>query len=141
MAQTDTALSIGQVAERTRLSVHALRFYEREGILATRVARASGGRRIYTEQDIEWLNLCIVLRASGMPIPEIRRYAEYVRSGPGNNEERLDLMRTHRDRVAAQIAELTRCMELIDFKVAVYEDLVSQGITGGSCDVVVPTDG
>ncbi len=36
-------LSIGQVAERTGLSVHALRFYEREGLLADPVQRAAGG--------------------------------------------------------------------------------------------------
>ena len=32
-------LSIGQVAERTGLTVHALRFYEREGLFATPVHR------------------------------------------------------------------------------------------------------
>ena len=31
MVEITTSLSIGQVAERTGLSVHALRFYEREG--------------------------------------------------------------------------------------------------------------
>lgn len=60
-------LSIGQVAERTGLSVHALRLYEREGLFATPVHRGAGGRRAYSEWDLEWLEVCVKLRASGMP--------------------------------------------------------------------------
>jgi DNA-binding transcriptional MerR regulator len=115
-------LTIGQVAERTGLSVHALRFYEREGILATAVHRDSGGRRRYTEDDVDWLTLCTVLRASGMPLPEIRRYTELVRLGTGNEPERLVLLRAQQDRIAAQMAQLNRSLDLIRFKIGVYED-------------------
>ncbi len=118
---TESRLSIGQVAERTGLSVHALRFYEREGILTDPVRRDPGGRRVYGEQDIEWLAVCIKLRASAMPLPEIRRYAEYVRQGPGNEQERLALLREHRERVLAQMAELTECLNLISGKIEVYQ--------------------
>ncbi len=59
------------MAERTGLSADTLRFYEREGILANPVRRRSG-RRVYSEDDVEWLVVCTVLRDSGMPIPEVR---------------------------------------------------------------------
>ncbi len=115
-------MSIGQVAERTGLSVHALRFYEREGLFADPVRRGPGGRRVYTEEDIDWLTVCVVLRGSGMPLPVIRRYTELVRQGPGNEEERLTLMRTHKEQVLAQMGRLNECLDLINYKVAVYED-------------------
>ncbi|GLW72101.1 MerR family transcriptional regulator [Kitasatospora phosalacinea] len=115
-------LSIGQVAARTGLSVHALRFYEREGILADPVRREGGGRRRYTEGDVEWLNLCIVLRSSGMPIPEIRRYTELARAGAGTEPARLALLRAHEQRVLDQLADLQRSLDIVRYKVAVYED-------------------
>ncbi len=118
-------LSIGEVAERTGLSVHALRFYEREGILANPVRRAAGGRRLYSEDDVEWLRLCILLRASGMPLPLIRRYTELVRQGAGNEQERLALLRQHEEQVVDQIAELNRCLDVIRYKVAKYEDYLT----------------
>ncbi|MGF1426998.1 MerR family transcriptional regulator [Kitasatospora sp. LaBMicrA B282] len=121
-------LSIGQVAARTGLSVHALRFYEREGILANPVQREVGGRRRYTEGDVEWLNLCIVLRASGMPVPEIRRYTELARSGAGTEPDRLALLREHEERVLGQIADLQRCLDIVRYKVAVYEDHLGQPV-------------
>lgn len=125
---TDQELSIGQVAERTGLSISSLRFYEREGLLlSTRVARDNGGRRRYSPADVEWLGICTKLRASGMPIEQIRRFAELVRQGPGNEHERLKILREHQQRVAVQVAHLNDCLELINWKVDVYEQHLEQG--------------
>jgi DNA-binding transcriptional MerR regulator len=97
-------LGIGQVAERTGMSVHALRLYEREGLMAGPVRRDAGGRRVYTEWDVEWLLNCTKFRASGMPLATIRRFADLVRQGPGTEPARLELLREHQDQVVARIA-------------------------------------
>ena len=120
-------MSIGQVAARTGLSVHALRFYEREGILANPVGRALNGRRIYTEDDVAWLSMCITLRSSGMLLPAIRDYASLVRRGPGNEKERLAILRQHQKRVRAQIADLAGSLDLISYKVKIYEERLAEG--------------
>lgn len=120
-------LGIGQVAERTGLSVDALRFYEREGLFAGPVRRDAAGRRRYTEDDVEWLQICIRFRSSGMPLPEVRRYAALVRQGPGNEQERLALLRRHQQHLRVEIAKLTDCLDLIDYKVDVYEKHVAAG--------------
>ncbi|MFD0558141.1 DNA-binding transcriptional MerR regulator [Stackebrandtia endophytica] len=120
-------LSIGQVAEQVGLSVHTLRFYEREGILVRPVDRSSTGHRMYRESDVQWLRICVNLRSSGMPLPAIRRYVELVRQGQGNESERLALLREHRDRVKERMAELQACLDTIDFKVTYYESHVAQG--------------
>ncbi|MFF3995303.1 MerR family transcriptional regulator [Streptomyces cyaneofuscatus] len=127
MAEITPRLSIGQVAERTGLSVHALRFYENEDLFLTPVHRGAGGRRVYSEDDVAWLTVCIILRASDMPVPVLRRYAALVREGAGNEEERLALMREHEARVTGRIGRLTESLDLIRFKAAVYEDIVDQG--------------
>ncbi|MFF3323557.1 MerR family transcriptional regulator [Streptomyces sp. NPDC002889] len=101
-----------------------MRFYEREGVPLTESVRRVGGRRVYTEDGVARLNLCVILRASGMPLPEIRRYTGLARAGAGNEPERLALLREHEARVSDQIAEPTRCLDLIRYKVAVDEDLV-----------------
>lgn len=120
-------LSIGQVAERTGLSVHALRFYEREGLLAGPVRRESNGRRVYTEDDVDWLEMCIKFRSSGMPLDTIRKYTDLIRQGPGNEQDRLALLRSHQDYVTAQIQELTECLNVITHKVDIYQQRLSEG--------------
>jgi DNA-binding transcriptional MerR regulator len=140
MAEVTTSLSIGQVAERTGLSVHALRFYEHQGIFANPVRRGPGGRRVYSQDDVEWLTVCIILRAAGMPLPAIRRYADLVREGTGNEEERLTLLREHQDHVTTQIGRLTQCLDLIRFKVGVYEDLLGQRGADDRCRAPSPPE-
>jgi DNA-binding transcriptional MerR regulator len=120
-------MSIGQAAQRTGLSVHALRYYERAGLLAGPVRRAAGGRRSYSEDDLEWLELCVKLRSSGMPIAAVRRYTELVRAGAGNEAERLVLMRAHQERLTGQIAALAACLEIVSFKVKLYEESIASG--------------
>jgi DNA-binding transcriptional MerR regulator len=135
-AETEQALSIGDVAGRTGLSVHALRFYEREGLLLSpHVSRGTGGHRRYTPADVRWLEICLRLRASGMPLAEVRRYAELVRKGPGNERERLELLRAHQRRVEEQLAELSDCLRIITHKVAVYEQAVAEGTARDLWDV------
>lgn len=120
-------MGIGQAAERTGLSVHALRFYERQGLLVTPVERGTDGCRIYTEWDLEWLEVCVKLRASGMPLTAIRRYADLVRQGTGNEADRLALLRRHHQQVTDQIAALTQCLDLVAFKIKLYEDCQPSG--------------
>ncbi|GGV20579.1 MerR family transcriptional regulator [Streptomyces filipinensis] len=120
-------LSIGEVAERSGLSVHALRFYEREGLFANPVRRLSNGRRIYHEEDLEWLAICTKLRSSGMPLAMIRQYIELVRQGPGNEHERLELLRRHETHVEERIRELQETLAVMRYKVRVYEEHVARG--------------
>ncbi|MGW7461610.1 MerR family transcriptional regulator [Streptomyces sp. NPDC054797] len=120
-------LSIGEVAERSGLSVHALRFYEREGLFANPVRRLPNGRRIYYEEDLEWLAICTKLRSSGMSLATIRQYIELARQGPGNEHERLALLRRHEQHVEAQIRELHETLDVMRYKVRIYEDHLARG--------------
>jgi DNA-binding transcriptional MerR regulator len=132
-------LTIGQAADRTGLSVYTLRFWERQGILPGAVRRGPDGRRRYGEGDLEWLEICTSLRASGMPLATIRRYADLVREGTGNEAGRLTLLREHEQRVTGQIGELTRCLELISYKVKVYEERLAEGTAGHLWNPVPPS--
>jgi DNA-binding transcriptional MerR regulator len=128
MASVEAELSIGEVARRTGLSVHALRFYEREGLLLSQhVVRGTSGHRRYSPQDVNWLRICIKLRRSGMPLAKIRRFAELVREGPGNEPQRLELLREQKRHVENQLAELQECLEIISRKVGIYEQHLADG--------------
>jgi DNA-binding transcriptional MerR regulator len=120
-------LTIAEAARRTGVSVHALRYYERAGLVVTAIDRTSGGRRRYHKLDLDWIVVCTRLRATGMPIKAIKRYAELVAAGHGNEKERLALMQAHRDEVAGKIAELQENLKLIDHKIDVYQGRMAAG--------------
>jgi DNA-binding transcriptional MerR regulator len=122
-----TGLSIAEAARRTGVSVHTLRYYERAGLIVTTVDRTAGGRRRYHQLDLDWIVICTRLRATGMPIRAIRRYAELVAAGPGNEKDRLALLEEHRAAVLVKLAEAEESLKLIDHKIDVYRGRMAAG--------------
>ena len=120
-------VSIAEAARRTGVSVHTLRYYERAGLVVTTIDRTHGGRRRYQQLDLDWITVCTRLRATGMPIKAIRRYAQLVSAGHGNEQERLALMEAHRAAVIAKLAELQENLKLIDHKIGVYRGRLAAG--------------
>ena len=120
-------LSIAEAARRSGVSVHTLRYYERAGLVVTPVDRTQSGRRRYQEEDLKWISICTKLRATGRPIRTIKRYAQLVSAGPGNEEERLALLEAHRAEVTARLARTREHLKLIDHKIDVYRGRLAAG--------------
>jgi DNA-binding transcriptional MerR regulator len=111
-------MSTREAATKVGLTDHTLRWYERIGLLE-RIERGPDGRRRFSDADLTWLTLLTRLRATGMPVAEMRRYAELVRSGSGE-ADRLALLCEHRERVNKLRRELDECAALLDYKIDIY---------------------
>ncbi|MFI2476909.1 MerR family transcriptional regulator [Nocardia xishanensis] len=122
-----TGLSIAEAARRTGVSVHTLRYYERAGLVVSAVGRTAAGRRRYQRLDLDWITICTKLRATGMPIRTIRRFAQLISAGDGNEQERLALLEAHRADVTAKLAETQKNLQLIDHKIDVYRSRLAAG--------------
>jgi DNA-binding transcriptional MerR regulator len=116
-----TEMTIQQAAEKTGLSVHTLRYYERIG-LTSPVSRASNGHRRYSEDDVYGIVFLTRLRATGMPISEIKRYTELAQQGESTTHERLALLEAHRDAVKKQLEEVSRHLMMIENKIRHYQE-------------------
>ncbi|WP_101525149.1 MerR family transcriptional regulator [Nocardioides houyundeii] len=118
---TSAGLTIAEAADRAGLSIDTLRYYERDGLLLRPVGRSTTGHRRYEEADLRWIEMVTRLRATGMPIRDVRRYAAMVREGSGNEDARLDLLRAHRQAVLARLSEVTEHLGAIEAKIGNYE--------------------
>jgi DNA-binding transcriptional MerR regulator len=105
-----THYSPRQVADKTGFSIDTLRYYEKIGLLVS-IARTSGGRRIFTEDDVAWLSILQCLRETGMPIAAMLRYAKLARGGDHTVAERLTLLEDHDREIEERIAQL-RAMQI-----------------------------
>lgn len=116
-----TGLTIAEASVQLGLSADTLRYYEKDGLLLRPVPRSTSGHRQYDEPDLRWIKLVTCLRATGMPIRDVRRYAALVREGDGNEQERLALLHAHRESVLRELAEVTAHLGAIDHKIGIYE--------------------
>jgi DNA-binding transcriptional MerR regulator len=127
MAERDPArLLIGALAERTGRSIHTIRWYEAQGLIPG-VARDAKGRRVHTEQHVNWLELMERLRNTGMSVAQMREYTALVCEGRSTLKARHALLVAHRAQVAQTIAEWTRSLALIDGKIDFYGEWVATG--------------
>jgi DNA-binding transcriptional MerR regulator len=119
-----TTWSISQAAGKCGLSQHTLRWYERIGLVGP-VARGADGHRQFSDKDLDWLTLITRLRETGMPVRDMQRYAELVRSG-GGEAERLELLKRHRGEVRRALAAQRECLKLLNSKIDNYSRRVSE---------------
>ena len=87
--------NITQLSEVSGLSAHTLRYYEKESLFQP-VPRDASGRRRYGEEHLLAVRFVRALRATGMPIREIKQYLQLYKKGPSTNADRLALLESHR---------------------------------------------
>lgn len=112
-------MKIGELAKRSGLSAHTIRYYERIGLLP-HADRDRSGQRDYDASILIWIEFLDRLKTTGMPIREMLRYAALRERGAGTEAERSALLEQHRERVRAHVAELQTCLLVLDSKIAGY---------------------
>jgi DNA-binding transcriptional MerR regulator len=125
--------TIQRASAETGVSRDTLRYYEKIGILPG-IARSESGHRRFSEDDMGWIKLVQCLRATGMPIEDLHAYAELVQQGDSTAGERLRLLEDHRRRIKDDMAELTTALELVERKIAGYDQLLAHGLKGDPPD-------
>ena len=123
----ETGLTVQQASDKTGLSTHTIRYYERIGLLPS-IQRANNGHRRYSEDDIGWIEFLKCLRSTGMPISEMQRYVELQQKGDSTRHDRLMLLEAHRHRIKAKIGELNSILERIEGKIGHYQSLENQQV-------------
>jgi DNA-binding transcriptional MerR regulator len=125
VSRVSTEMTIAEAAERSGLSAHTLRYYERIGLIHP-VDRGTNGHRRYGRDDLDWLDLLIKLRTTGMPIRQMVEYAELVRQGPQTAARRRAMLERHRSEITARMAELEETAAVLDRKIAMYHEMENQ---------------
>ncbi len=111
-------LPIHEAAALLGVSAHTLRYYEREGLLT--VPRAAGGKRRYTERELETLRFLLRLRGTAMGMAGLREYVALAQ-GDGTVAARRDLLLRHEGAVTARLEALQADLLAIRRKIETYD--------------------
>ena len=113
--------TIKDISEKTGMSAHTLRFYDKKGLL-TFVKRSESGIRLFTDKDLENLYTIHCLKESGMSLAKIKEFMELFAQGNSTIPQRKQLMEEHRKTVLEEIGKLNRMLQVIDYKCWLFEE-------------------
>ena len=112
-------LSIDEVARRTGLTAHTLRYYERIGLIAP-VGRAEGGQRRYAAADLAWIDFLLRLRTTRMPISQMQTFATLRATGDSTVPDRRRMLETHLQEVQAEMEAMRLSVQALEEKIGYY---------------------
>ena len=118
--------SIGEVAERLGMSVYAIRYYDKEGLLPF-VKRNQHGVRIFEESDLHFLYVIFCLKNTGMSIEHIRQFIAWADEGDTSLQQRYDLFMQQKKEVDEQIEQLKIYQKCIVHKCRYYKEALEAG--------------
>lgn len=119
---SEMSFTVMQVAKATGLSAHTLRYYERIGLIHP-VDRRGNTHRKYSQQDIDWIHFLLRLRATGMSISDMQRYAHLQRQGDATLPERVEMLEKLHADLEKRIETLHDHLEVIQYKVSYYREV------------------
>lgn len=111
--------TVKDVAKITGLSIYAIRFYDKEGLMPF-VSRNQSRTRVFTESDIKQIMTICCLKNTGMQIKDIKKYIDYCMEGSNTIDSRKKLMMEHRNEIINQIKAPNQNLKLIDSKPEIY---------------------
>lgn len=114
--------TIKQAAEKTGLSEHTLRYYDREGLLPL-LKRSESGIRRFSDNDVEWIGLICCLKNSGMSIEKIKEFMILCLKGNETCEERRELLLMQKEHILKQMEELEKSLGTINYKINHYKEI------------------
>jgi DNA-binding transcriptional MerR regulator len=118
--------TISEVAKELNLTVYTLRYYDKEGLMPF-VERTPSGNRLFKESDLSALKVIECLKATGMPIKEIKNFIDWCSDGDATLQQRYDMFLERKATVEAQMEELRKTMEVIEHKCFYYKTALEAG--------------
>ena len=129
------AYTVGKMARRLGVPASTIRYYDKEGLLPF-VGRSSGGIRVFTEKDFEWLRIIECLKKTGMSLKDIREYIELAMQGDRDQfARRLKLFRKQRTVLETRMAELQQTMDTWTTSAGSMTTAAARGSTEGISDL------
>ena len=118
--EADFSLTVEQTAERTGLSEHTLRYYERAGLLEPVRRHDSSRHRRYSAADLARIQTLACLRATAMPLAQMRRYFELAAKGAAAAPELIALLENQQVALQERLEQLRRHATYVKHKIAYW---------------------
>lgn len=113
-----------QTCEQVNMSYETLKFYCNAGLVPN-VQRDKNNRRIFDNNNINWIRSLSCLKNCGMSIKDMQVYLDLCLQGESTIPERKVILDHHKVNLVKQIEELEESIRYIDQKQEFYDEVLS----------------
>lgn len=133
--------SISEVSEKMNLSTHTLRYYEKIGLIPS-PKRNEGKKRLYSEEDLNFIIFLKSLKDTGMSLEEM---TEFVKGGcilekikndahpqllSPSIQLRIEILSKHLEKMEMKKKELENVISATKEKLNIYFSILDEEVTG-----------
>ncbi len=123
--KTLVQFALQEVVQRSGLSEHTLRYYERIGLLDSVKRDGSSGHRRYTAEDVRNIETLACLRTTGMSIEDMRTYFALLKDGKAAADQQLALFEAQKKALEQEMAQKREHLRYLEHKVAFWKAVQS----------------
>lgn len=116
-------MNIQIFSNKTNISPHTIRYYEKIGLLKN-VSRNSSGHRWFTDKDVIWIGFIKRLKETGMPLENIKKYADLRDKGKSTSQLRMQILEQHAVKLEEKIIEEKFHLKKLKEKIEYYNDII-----------------
>lgn len=127
-----TTYTVKQLSRKLNISEHTIRFYDEQGLFPD-VKRDKNGARLFCDENLEWINLVLCLRNTGMSVADIRSYIDLCMEGEATVRQRYQIIMKQKQKAEADLSLMQQRLSLLNMKQKYYEEILARN-NGDACN-------
>ncbi|MDT4762519.1 MerR family transcriptional regulator [Sphaerochaeta sp. PS] len=104
---------IGELAKKCKVTVRTIRYYEGLGLLKTQ-SRTDGGQRLYTDEDVVYLNRIAELKELDFSLHEIETIIRMGDEDTTGQKRRNELLRQYRSKLSETLSRISQMEKRVE---------------------------
>lgn len=139
VAENPESFTVQQVVELTGLSEHTLRYYEKANLIEAVKRDSSSGHRRYSAENLAKIKSLACLRATGMPLEQMRKYFDLAKFGIDSADELQNLLRNQRIVLQEKMSQMQKNMDYLEYKISYWQEIKEKAQDGDSLESLQET--
>ncbi|MCT4410753.1 MerR family transcriptional regulator [Leuconostoc pseudomesenteroides] len=120
--------TINDVAQIFSVSPYTLRFYAKKDLFPN-IVRDKQNTRLFSDKDLEYVEMVLALRHTGMSLPSIKNYIDLCALGDESIIERLSIIQDELNNAEKSVKESIKQRDILKDKLSYYQKAIEVGET------------
>lgn len=118
--------TINDVAQIFSVSPYTLRFYAKKELFPN-IVRDKQNTRLFSDKDLEYVEMVLALRHTGMSLPSIKNYIDLCALGDKSITERLNIIQDELNNAEKKVQESIKQRDILKDKLVYYQKAIDVG--------------